>query len=409
MPTRRRKTKERGASTSKSKKNSQMGTPVRVITYNVLSSHLRDPQRFTKCTEKALDPNGSYKKLIKRLEKEIAANDAASSPIFCLQEVSRLWAGRLTAWFSSRGYSFVPSLYGREFNGYMGCAIAVPSASFEIMDCKIDRLSETQDFWPVDPAKELAWKNRFKKKDKEIVKAEKEGWWKRFCRFFASSPEEEVEEAKEKTAETEMPKPHEEEIPEYFTKARYRHNTVIAVQISPASGTGGKFWVGNYHMPCAFWSPPLMSIHAALLGQYMEALSKNSRIPFVLAGDFNFSPEKAQYELMVKGKLSPLATDSMPVFPSWWESTWTPTLKRGLRSAYKEHFGHEPDCTNYAYIEPGPDPFIDTLDYIFISKNIDVINVRELPNRLDINGPMPNKQYESDHLLMCSDLQIHST
>ena len=146
MPTRRRKTKERGASTSKSKKNSQMGTPVRVITYNVLSSHLRDPQRFTKCTEKALDPNGSYKKLIKRLEKEIAANDASSSPIFCLQEVSRLWAGRLTAWFSSRGYSFVPSLYGREFNGYMGCAIAVPSGSFEITDCKIDRLSETQDF-----------------------------------------------------------------------------------------------------------------------------------------------------------------------------------------------------------------------------------------------------------------------
>ena len=292
MPTRRRKTKERGASTSKSKKNSQMGTPVRVITYNVLSSHLRDPQRFTKCTEKALDPNGSYKKLIKRLEKEIAANDASSSPIFCLQEVSRLWAGRLTAWFSSRGYSFVPSLYGREFNGYMGCAIAVPSGSFEITDCKIDRLSETQDFWPVDPAKELAWKNRFKKKDKELVKAEKEGWWKRFCRFFASSPEEEEQQAKEKTAETDVPKPHEEDIPEYFTKARYRHNTVIAVQVSPASGTGGKFWVGNYHMPCAFWSPPLMSIHAAILGQYMEALSKTAEYHLFLLVILTFLQKK---------------------------------------------------------------------------------------------------------------------
>ena len=174
MPTRRRKTKERGASTSKSKKNSQMGTPVRVITYNVLSSHLQIHKDLRNVLEKALDPNGSYKKLIKRLEKEIAANDAASSPIFCLQEVSRLWAGRLTAWFSSRGYSFVPSLYGREFNGYMGCAIAVPSASFEIMVAKLTDCLKLKIFgplilprnWPgrIDSRRKIRRSSRLKKK-----------------------------------------------------------------------------------------------------------------------------------------------------------------------------------------------------------------------------------------------------
>jgi len=406
MPKTRNKTKER------TKK--KMKIPVRIITYNVLSSHLRDPKRFTKCTTKALDPNSSYKKLIKRLDAEIAVeSNAASLPVFCLQEVSRLWAGNLTAWFNARNYTFVPSLYGREFNGYMGCAIAVPLDAFSITDCKIDRLSETQDFWPVDPAEELQWKNRHKKKKSPKDKEEKvKGWWKSFCELFSSStnPDEKSEVDEVEADDEGVPKPHEEKIQEYWHKAKYRHNTVIAVQLSPSSSSskGDTFWVGNYHMPCSFWSPPLMSIHTAILGQYMEALSKNNKIPFVLAGDFNFSPQHPQYQIMVNGALSPLATSATPVFPSWWDTKWTPTLKRSLRSAYKEHFGREPDCTNYAFIDPGPDPFIDTLDYVFLSNNINILDARELPNRLDINGPMPNKKYESDHLLLCTDLEILS-
>ena len=399
----------------KSKIKEKIKMNVRIITYNVLSSHLRDPKRFTKCTTKALDPNGSYRKLIKRLDSEISdLSGAASKPVFCLQEVSRLWAGNLTAWFNARNYTFIPSLYGREFNGYMGCAIAVPMDAFSITDCKIDRLSETKKFWPVDPAEEFAYKNRFKKKKSSSKKndSDDKGWWATFCELFSSSSSTEKNNdnnnnGSKTVEEEEIPKPHEEKIAEYWHKAKYRHNTVIAVQLSTSKG--GKFWIGNYHMPCAFWSPPLMSIHTALLGQYMETLSKNDKIPFVLAGDFNFSPEKAQYEIMVNGKLSALSTDAMPVFPSWWDSNWKPTLKCGLRSAYKEHFGEEPDCTNYAFIDPGPDPFIDTLDYIFLSKNINVLDARELPNRLDINGPMPNKKFESDHLLLCSDLEITSS
>ena len=363
----------------------------------------------------ALDPDSSYKKLVKRLDDEIALKrgEAASLPVFCLQEVSRVWAGRLTAWFNARNYTCILSLYGSGFNGYMGCAIAVPLDAFDIVDCKIDRLSETQDFWPVDPAEELEWKNRFKKKQKSSpnTTGNNKGWWKQVCELFTSSTvdDESSKPGVEEVEEELLPKPHKEKIPGYFHKARYRHNTVIAVQLSPVSKKGvGSFWVGNYHMPCAFESPPLMSIHTALLGQYMETLSKRNAIPFVLAGDFNFPPQKPQYELMTNGKLSPLATDSMPIFPSWWESKWTPTLKNGLRSAYKEHFGKEPDCTNYAFVDPGPDPFIDTLDYIFLSKKINVLDARALPNRLDINGPMPNENYESDHLLLCSDIEIVS-
>ena len=48
------------------------------------------------------------------------------------------------------------------------------------------------------------------------------------------------------------------------------------------------------------------------------------------------------------------------------------------------------------------------IDYIFLSKKINVLDARALPTRLDINGPMPNENYESDHLLLCSDIEIVS-
>ena len=123
----------------------------RVITYNVLSSHLCSPDYFTKCTPKALDPDSRFQKLLKRLDAEIA--DCDPQPIFCLQEVSRPWSGKLVAWFSARGYAYVPSLYGSRRNGYMGIAVAVPMKDYKIVECHVERISETKE-WPSKPEDE---------------------------------------------------------------------------------------------------------------------------------------------------------------------------------------------------------------------------------------------------------------
>jgi hypothetical protein len=389
---------------------------VRVLTYNVLSSHLCGPSYFTKCTPKALDPTQRYKKLIRRLEKEVKGHP---QPVICLQEVSRPWSGKLTAWFSERNYAYVPSLYGRAYNGYMGCAIAVPLKSFSIQDCKVERVSETQTWCPSRPEKAprsdaKATKRSPKKRKKDKRQEVPKSWWEKCWDAMWPGPSTELEDTTAPSpAKVEFPpsaktveamKAKEQEDFEYWHKAKDRHNTAIAVRLK-GSPSSGEFWVGTYHMPCAFWSPPLMTIHTALVAQFMEACA--GALPFVLAGDFNFSPTHPQYRFLMDGKLGP-GDSAMPQRLPYDDVNWDPALRRGpLKSAYKEFVGAEPDCTNYAYIKNGP-AFVDTLDYVFISDGIAVTGAREIPHRDLLNGPLPNKQEESDHLAVCVDLEVDS-
>ncbi len=77
-----------------------------------------------------------------------------------------------------------------------------------------------------------------------------------------------------------------------------------------------------------------------------------------------------------------------------------------MRSAYAEA-GGEPDFTNYARIKED-DPFIDTLDYIFLSEEWKVKGVKELPHRDGSGGPFPNldKGEPSDHILIAANLEL---
>ena len=73
------------------------------------------------------------------VDKEIS--DGA---IISLQEVSHQWAGVLHAYFAARGYYMVTGLYGNKFNGYMGVAVAVPTAKYDILDVDITRIADTK-------------------------------------------------------------------------------------------------------------------------------------------------------------------------------------------------------------------------------------------------------------------------
>ena len=105
--------------------------------------------------------------------------------------------------------------------------------------------------------------------------------------------------------------------------------------------------------------------------------------------------------------------------------------------------GGEPEFTNYAHIQDQEDPFIGTLDYIFLSKkektttttdaattarsitsskgkkdddNDDnvvgqwwkVNGVSKLPTVINSGGPFPNAVEPSDHLLIAADLELVS-
>ena len=49
---------------------------------------------------------------------------------------------------------------------------------------------------------------------------------------------------------------------------------------------------------------------------------------------------------------------------------------------------------------------MDTLDYIFMSKNWKVDSVLTLPSKLELVGPLPVETEPSDHLLLSATVSI---
>jgi mRNA deadenylase 3'-5' endonuclease subunit Ccr4 len=93
---------------------------LRVVSYNVLSSHLASPSYFTNLNPEHLDASNRLKVVLQKLEAEIPTSDNAGTTIFALQEVSYDWAGALHTFFSNRGYHLITGLYGKRHSGYMG-------------------------------------------------------------------------------------------------------------------------------------------------------------------------------------------------------------------------------------------------------------------------------------------------
>ena len=119
--------------------------PVRVVTYNVLSSHLCEPDYYVKCDPADLDPATRLSRVKAQLQPHVE-----EGAVICLQEISQQWAGDLTTHFESHGYTFVTGLYGRSFNGYMGVALAWPTSRFASEAVDITRAADTKT-WPPPP------------------------------------------------------------------------------------------------------------------------------------------------------------------------------------------------------------------------------------------------------------------
>ena len=103
---------------------SSLNPSVRVVTYNVLSSHLCEPTHYTACAPEDLDPPTRLRRVQEQLRPHIDAG-----AVLCLQELSDVWVGALVPYFEERGYTLVSGRYGRKFNGYMGVCLLYTSPS----------------------------------------------------------------------------------------------------------------------------------------------------------------------------------------------------------------------------------------------------------------------------------------
>lgn len=162
-----------------------------------------------------------------------------------------------------------------------------------------------------------------------------------------------------------------ENLSDAWDRAKQRRNRLLLIELK--GNDIPSFFIGNYHMPCAFKDPSLMMIHASLLLKVIYGYAKND--PCIVCGDFNSTPNSDVYK-MITGQTY---NDMTPKFT--------------LRSIYNK----EPEFTNLSNVSDFGE-FCDTIDYIFISNHWKVINVLEMSNQKPLIGYFPNQYEPSDHL-----------
>eukprot|EP01061_Rhynchopus_euleeides_P029476 TRINITY_DN4829_c0_g1_i4.p1 TRINITY_DN4829_c0_g1~~TRINITY_DN4829_c0_g1_i4.p1 ORF type:complete len:363 (+),score=150.39 TRINITY_DN4829_c0_g1_i4:63-1151(+) len=330
---------------------------VRVVSYNVLSPALCSPSHFYTCKEEDLAPET-------RLARVVSQLDAATSEpaVVCLQEVAHKWAGPLHTYFANKGYHMVYASYGGSFSNYMGVALAWDTKQYTAKDVEIARVSGTYNDWP------------------KVAKVKPTFFSKLYAVFFGE------------TKATPTPWQH----------AEWRKNEVVLARLEGPQGE--RFCVACYHMPCLFGSPEkvqVMNIHSQLVADKLERFAAGD--PYLLVGDWNAQPDSSPYKLLTEGRLQ-AEHPECPSHPDGkWESKVAP-----LRSAYATANGKEPALTNFAEskMDPG-NPFVGTLDYIFMSPQWKVAETHDLPAKVP-ESSYPTESEPSDHLLIAAKLRLAS-
>ncbi len=354
----------RGLNGRNSTPSENVHVEVPIVSYNVLSPPLAKASYFKYCDPADLGADVRLSRVLHKLEEAVSKKS-----IICLQEVSLSWSGPLHSFFARRGFQMILGTYGSYFNGYMGVAIAY-SNEFEADDVRVQVLADTAR-WPRENPP-----NMFERAIQS------------FFGFFTN------ETAKDRKRNRSP-----------WLQARDRKNVLIFARLR-ARATGASLCVGTYHMPCAFRTPPIMLIHSALAVATFQRLAKGT--PGVLAGDFNIKPHDSAYRMITTGAMSPMHPDFPPDAPDGSPADkWFPRKFKPMRSAYAAVNGKEPEFTNYARTGDAPE-FIETLDYLFCTDGVDVVDVLPLPKRKDVKGPFPVKNEPSDHIMIGATFRFPS-
>lgn len=354
------------ASSANDVADSTSPTLVKVVSYNVLSSALAKTSQFPYSDPSDLVANVRLNRLFDKL-----VGPVAERAIICLQEVSLSWSGPLHAYFSKRSFHLVMSSYGSYFNGYMGVAIAFPTDKFYADDIRLQCLADAARWPPVPPQSPVS---KFFSGIRHSINS---------TIAFATGAD-----VKRASKRSRSP----------WIQARERKNVLIFARLRSRTN-GTSLCVGNYHMPCCFWSPAIMLIHSALVVSTFQRLAAGARYT-VLAGDFNIKPKDSAYRMITTGAIAPTHADFPPDAPDGSPADkWFPRQFTAMKSAYADVNGIEPEFTNYARQKDSPE-FCETLDYLFCSKELDVVDVVPLPERKEVEGPFPIKSEPSDHILI---------
>jgi endonuclease/exonuclease/phosphatase family metal-dependent hydrolase len=338
---------------------------VRIVCYNVLSTGYAGSMVAE--SPQALENGARLGLLRNRLH---AFMQKAPFAIFALQEVSLPWAGSLALFFSQRNYAVVSAPYGAQHSEYMGVLIAYPREGYFAERAAVEMLMAAK----APPAQQGASAGGGGGGGGGGGRSGGSGSGGSSGGSGGSG--------------------------DSWAAARMRENQIASVLLRPLGG-GRPFSVTCVHQPCEFWDPCAMRIYAVLAAQAARDFARGA--PYVLAGDFNSTPDSSAYETLVAGTSN---RDTPP--PEAPGDAWQPCVSPPLHSAYRQALGREPQFTTAALsvrdLEKGKPVFVGTLDYIFYSSEWACVGVGKLPS---VPTLMPTKKEPSDHHVISAELELN--
>ncbi|CAF1407238.1 unnamed protein product [Adineta steineri] len=329
---------------------------VRIVSYNILVPIYADqPEYFFKCQPEFLKTDYRWNLIESQLEQEIVNHE---NTIICLQELSLTLFPKFELFFRRLNYSLTHSLYGQQYNDYMGVGIAIP-ISMQLKTVSIIKMGD--HLKSMKKSQENTWNILLR------------GWnlyqsMMSKIKLYAIDP---------------------------WELAMGRNNTLICLQVIIDNKP---LYIGTYHMPCMYKEPNVMAIHSSVVKDLMFELVNGQ--DFILAGDFNIKPRDICYKVLTEKDY----TDYTFPKSNTYEISYQPNTQQILKSAYREKNGTEPAYTNYAYTQNTPN-FCETLDYIFFNGHLTVENVLELPDRPSSES-YPDETHPSDHLMIAATFRL---
>eukprot|EP01147_Barroeca_monosierra_P004251 gene4251-6577_t len=264
------------------------------------------------------------------------------------EELSHSWFGDFMTFFDREGYLLIPSLYSPQ----LGIAIAFPRDLFSLIAVKCQCIGSTL---PDD------WEQDIDVSDCIGVKSM-------------------------------------DSFEQLISFAKYRKNTALLAHFA-CKKSGFEFCVSTYHMPCRFKEHQFMAVHLSALFRWVH--SESGSLPYVIAGDFNITPDSSWYSMTVEGFINPkdiaalaLPTMTFNEIPQPLKSAIKIIAHLIARNSSKllsrVHRGQEAPFTNWT------ETFKGALDYIFYSPGLDVLCAAPLLENAE--GPFPTIDVPSDHL-----------
>ena len=182
-----------------------------------------------------------------------------------------------------------------------------------------------------------------------------------------------------------------------WKKASGRNNFMITLEIEYREETA---FISTLHLPCDYTNQFVMMTYAALAKEHLQSFARDS--PCILAGDFNILKEDEAYKVITGDFDMKLIEENFPK-----EDHWRPKVGQTMESAIKKVYGVEPAYTNYAINgHKKAKASKDTIDYIFVSKDVHVVDGFMNCDFFEETKPCPNKDEPSDHVMIWAALEI---